>query len=53
MLRRFGIGVDINPEAESAKEKRFKLVLEKDPSLIVEVVCEERNEPQNEKSSTV
>jgi ParB family chromosome partitioning protein len=33
MLRRLGIGVDINPEAEKAKEKRFKLVLEKDPSL--------------------
>jgi hypothetical protein len=32
-LRRVGIGVDINPEAEKAKEKRFKLVLEKDPSL--------------------
>ena len=32
-LRRLGIGVDINPEAEMAKEKRFKLVLEKDPSL--------------------
>jgi hypothetical protein len=34
MLRRLGIGVDINPEAEKAKEKRFKLVLEKDPSLV-------------------
>jgi ParB family chromosome partitioning protein len=32
-LRRLGIGVDINPEAEKAKEKRFKLVLEKDASL--------------------
>jgi len=32
-LRRQGIGVDINPEAERAKEKRFKLVLEKDSSL--------------------
>jgi ParB family chromosome partitioning protein len=32
-LRRLGIGVDINPEAEKAKEKRFRLVLEKDPSL--------------------
>jgi ParB family chromosome partitioning protein len=32
-LRRLGIGVDINPEAEKAKDKRFKLVLEKDPSL--------------------
>jgi len=32
-LRRVGIGVDINPEAEKAKEKRFKLVLEKDASL--------------------
>jgi DNA modification methylase len=25
--------VDINPEAEKAKEKRFKILLEKDPSL--------------------
>jgi len=33
MLRRLGIGVDINPEAEIAKEKRFKAVLEKDSSL--------------------
>lgn len=32
-LRRQGIGVDINPEAEKAKKKRFKLVLQKDPSL--------------------
>jgi ParB family chromosome partitioning protein len=32
-LRRLGIGVDINPEAEKAKEKRFRLVLKKDPSL--------------------
>jgi len=32
-LKRWGIGVDINPEAEKAKEKRFKLVLEKDPSF--------------------
>jgi ParB family chromosome partitioning protein len=32
-LRRLGIGVDINPEAEKAKEKRFRLVLDKDPSL--------------------
>jgi ParB family chromosome partitioning protein len=32
-LRRLGIGVDINPEAEKAKEKRFKIVLEKEPSL--------------------
>jgi len=34
MLKRFGIGVDINPEAEIAKEKRFKAVLEKDSSLV-------------------
>jgi DNA modification methylase len=33
MLRRFGVGVDINPEAEKAKEKRFNAVREKDPSL--------------------
>jgi ParB family chromosome partitioning protein len=33
MTRRLGIGVDINPEAEKAKEKRFKAVLEKEPSL--------------------
>jgi len=33
MLRRFGIGVDINPEAEKAKQKRFNAVREKDPSL--------------------
>lgn len=33
MLKRLGIGVDINPEAEAAKDKRFKVVLEKDPSL--------------------
>jgi ParB family chromosome partitioning protein len=33
MLKRFGIGVDINPEAEKAKEKRFNAVREKDPSL--------------------
>jgi DNA modification methylase len=32
-LRRLGVGVDINPEAEKAKEKRFKLVLEKEPTL--------------------
>lgn len=32
-LRRLGIGVNINPEAERANEKRFKLVLEKEPSL--------------------
>jgi DNA modification methylase len=35
MLRRFGIGVDINPEAEKAKEKRFNAVRKKDPSLAV------------------
>jgi ParB family chromosome partitioning protein len=34
MLRRYGIGVDINPEAEQAKEKRFRIVREKDPSLL-------------------
>jgi len=33
MLKRLGIGVDINPEAEIAKDKRFRLVCEKDPSL--------------------
>lgn len=33
MLRRLGIGVDINPEAETAKAKRFRIVREKDPSL--------------------
>lgn len=33
MLKRLGIGVDINPEAERAKEKRFTSVVEKDPSL--------------------
>jgi ParB/RepB/Spo0J family partition protein len=33
MTGRLGIGVDINPEAERAKEKRFKTVLEKEPSL--------------------
>ena len=33
MTGRLGIGVDINPEAERAKEKRFKAVLEKAPSL--------------------
>ena len=34
MLRRYGIGVDINPEAEKAKEKRFRIVHEKDPTLL-------------------
>ena len=29
MLRRLGIGVDINPEAEKAKEKRFRLKRER------------------------
>ncbi len=33
MLKRLGIGVDINPEAEKAKEKRFRVVCEKDPML--------------------
>jgi DNA modification methylase len=33
MLKRQGIGVDINPEAEKAKEKRFQLLFEKAPSL--------------------
>jgi ParB family chromosome partitioning protein len=33
MLKRLGVGVDINPEAEKAKEKRFNIVRQKDPSL--------------------
>jgi ParB family chromosome partitioning protein len=34
MLKRLGVGIDINPEAEIAKEKRFKAVSEKEPSLL-------------------
>jgi len=33
MTGRLGIGVDINPDAERAKEKRFKAVSEKAPAL--------------------
>jgi SAM-dependent methyltransferase len=33
MLRRYGVGVDINPEAEKVTEKRFNVAREKDPSL--------------------
>jgi DNA modification methylase len=33
MLKRYGIGVDINPEAEKAKEKRFSIARQKDTSL--------------------
>ena len=33
MLRRLGIGVDINPEAETAKEKRFNTVRQKDTTV--------------------
>jgi ParB/RepB/Spo0J family partition protein len=33
MLNRMGIGIDLNPEAERAKEKRFDIVREKEPKL--------------------
>jgi DNA modification methylase len=33
MLDRFGIGVDVNPEARLAIEKRFSIVLEHEPRL--------------------
>jgi DNA modification methylase len=33
MLERYGIGVDINPEAKRAMERRFALLLEKRPSM--------------------
>jgi ParB/RepB/Spo0J family partition protein len=33
MLNRHGLGIDLNPEAERAKEKRFNIVGEKDPKL--------------------
>jgi ParB/RepB/Spo0J family partition protein len=33
MLNRSGIGVDVNPEAQSAKDKRFMLVMEREPRL--------------------
>jgi ParB family chromosome partitioning protein len=33
MLNRRGIGIDVNPEAERAKQKRFSIVEEKDPKL--------------------
>jgi len=34
MLKRLGVGVDINPEAQVATEKRLKTISEKDPSLV-------------------
>ena len=33
MLNRLGLGIDLNPEAERAKEKRFDIVGLKDPKL--------------------
>ena len=33
MLNRMGLGIDLNPEAERAKEKRFDIVSEKEPKL--------------------
>ncbi len=33
MLNRAGLGIDLNPDAERAKEKRFSIVGEKDPKL--------------------
>jgi len=33
MLNRFGLGVDVNPEAERAMKKRFAIVEKKDPML--------------------
>jgi ParB/RepB/Spo0J family partition protein len=33
MLNRIGLGIDLNPDAELAKEKRFHIVGEKDPEL--------------------
>jgi len=33
MLNRLGVGIDLNPEAERAKKKRFSIVREKDPKL--------------------
>jgi len=33
MLNRMGVGVDVNPEAQSATEKRFSLVMQREPRL--------------------
>ena len=33
MLNRLGLGIDVNPDAERAKEKRFDIVQQKDPKL--------------------
>jgi ParB/RepB/Spo0J family partition protein len=33
MLNRLGLGIDLNPEAERAKEKRFEIVALKEPKL--------------------
>jgi len=33
MLNRLGLGIDLNPDAERAKEKRFSIVEDKDPKL--------------------
>jgi ParB/RepB/Spo0J family partition protein len=33
MLSRCGLGIDVNPDAERAKEKRFSMIVDKDPKL--------------------
>lgn len=41
MLNRSGIGVDVTPQAQSAKDKRFMLVMEREPRL-KKALCAQR-----------